>query len=117
MIWIVFILYIIGSVIIRNVLLTLITTKKEKAILNAIKSLKYEQKINPSKKTELGTQIYTLRFSSWKFGLKSVFVKFGSILLLSSLCVTLFSEHIKFAILYYIVGIIILGIVYRRLIK
>ena len=113
MMWILLIVYIVFSVVIRDLLLRWVTTKKEKATIEKINELKREQHRNPSQKINIGSQIYTLRFSSWKFGLKSVFVKFGSIILLSKLCLVFFSS-IKFAILFYIVGVIGIGIIYRR---
>lgn len=117
MIWVIFIGFIIGTVILRNLALDLLTTKAEKNKLKAISLLKQEQKEQPQNKVEIGAKIYSIRFSSWKYALKMIIIKYGLIILFSTLCIKLFSPHIKLAILYYLAGLIGLNILYRRIFK
>jgi len=103
-------------IVIRNLAMYFVATKKEKAILNAIKQLKRKVKEHPEQKGEIGATIYSLRFSNTAFAIKSLFVRYGVLVVSFIICKQLFS-HISAYIWVYIGSLIVFNILYKRVVK
>jgi hypothetical protein len=111
--WIYFFIYIIGVIFIKHFIPQLFQTKKEKLIKEDIKELRKRIKTEPEKKVELKSQIIELKLGSFGMIIKELFFRFGLIWLSFYIYLKIFT----ISIWWYILALIILQILFKRLFK
>jgi len=111
--WIYFFIYICGVIFIRQFIPKLFQTKKEKLITEDIKELRKRIKTEPEKKVVLKSQIIDLKLSNFCMVIKELFFRFGLIWLSFYIYLKIFI----ISIWWYILALIILQILFKRLFK
>lgn len=111
------IFFTIGAVLIRFFLFEIIKTNKERVVYEEISKLKKLKKTDKSAKYEIDRALFKLRFGSWKYALKRMAVNYITMLVFAWVCVSWFGDKIKFAILWYILGVIIFSYILRKVFK
>jgi hypothetical protein len=100
----------------RKLILELIKTKKEKAVFEEIYATKKAIKHSPANREILKKHLLELRISNWKFALKRMGVNYIVLGGFAGLLFLWFKE-VHLAILWYILGIIILSIFSKVVLK